>query len=85
MTFHDFSKAQPFAQGDENSNWDYVVDWPWTDKPGEAAIWYVARPGSGAKSGYMGDLNHIRKLIRRGNCYFTLTPLGEALVNGDKR
>ena len=82
MTFHNFENARPFAQGDEDSNWDYVVDWPWTDEPEKAAIWYVARPGKGVESGYMGDLNHMRRLIDRGHTGFTLTPLGEELVYG---
>ena len=83
MTIRDFDKAQPFARGDAESNWDYVVDWPWEDEPEKAAVWYVARPGSGADSGYMGDLNHIRRLIRKGSFHCTLTPLGEALLNGN--
>ena len=84
-TLHDFTNAQPFAQGDPESNWDYVVDWPWKDEPGEAAIWYVARPGKGAASGYFGDIQHIRKLIRNGHFNYTLSPLGMELVYGTKK
>lgn len=85
MTLHDFDSAQPFAQGDAESNWDYVVDWPWEDAPEKAAIWYVSRPESGADSGYMGDLQHIRKLIRNGHFNCTLTPLGRKLLYGTER
>lgn len=81
MTPYDFDGAQPFARGDAESNWDYVVNWPWKDNPGKAAIWYMARPGSGADSRYMGDLQHIQRLIRKGSFHCTLTPLGEALLN----
>ena len=85
MTLHDFDSAQPFAQGGADSNWDYVVDWPWEDNPEKAAIWYVARPGSGADSGYMGDLQHIRRLIQKGYFNFALTPLGEKLLYGTEQ
>ena len=85
MTLHNFDSAQPFAQGDTESNWDYVVDWPWEDTPEKAAIWYVARPGSGADNGYMGDLQHIRRLIRKGHFNCTLTPLGRKLLYETER
>lgn len=85
MTLHDFDSVQPFAHGDAESNWDYVVDWPWEDNPEKAAIWYVARPGSGADSGYMGDLQHIRRLIQKGFFNCALTPLGEKLLYGTER
>lgn len=82
MTFHDFSQAQAFATGRESSNFDYVVDYPWNDQPDKAAIWYIARPNSGCVSGYFGDLNHVKKLIRQGFFDGNLTPLGNALIEG---
>ena len=81
-TLHSFDKSHPFAKGDATSNWDYVVDWPWEDAPEKAAIWYVARPGSGAESGYMGDLRYIRRLIDTGRFNHELTPLAKELLYG---
>ena len=78
-TFHDFTKARLFAVSD--GNWDYFVDYPWKDNPTKAAIWYVAKEGSGANSGSFGGLDHIRQLIRRG--YWSgvkLTDLGRELL-----
>lgn len=82
MTFHDLSQAQTFAIGSKSSNFDYVVDYPWNDQPDKAAIWYIARPNSGCVSGYFGDLNHVKKLIRQGFFDGNLTPLGNALIEG---
>lgn len=62
--WHDFSGARLFATSE--SNWDYFVDYPWTDAPGKAAIWAVAKAGSGAESSQFGGLDHVRKLIRLG-------------------
>ena len=82
-TFHDFSNARLFAVAvDSDANWDYFVDYPWTDKPEQAAIWSVARLSSGgAKTTYFGGIDHIKKLMRRGGFnYAELTALGRAIM-----
>jgi len=82
-TFHDFSNARLFAVAvDSDANWDYFVDYPWTDNPDQAAIWAVARLSSGgAKTCYFGGIDHIKKLMRNGMFnYVEFTELGRAIM-----
>lgn len=79
---HDFSNARLFAVAvDSDANWDYFVDYPWTDNPEQAAIWSIAREESGARSTYFGGLDHIRKLLRNNRFnYVEFTDVGKALL-----
>lgn len=78
-TFHDFTGAQLFATSD--GNWDYFVDYPWTDTPDRAAVWAVAKEGTGSESSTFGGLDHVRKLIRLGYWdHVQLTPYGRQLL-----
>ena len=75
----DFSKSELFATG--NSNWDYYLDFPWTDHPEKAAIWYVPKPDAvGCLYGYYGDITHVKKMRRLGYFNAELTELGKMYI-----
>lgn len=73
----DFSNSKLFAIG--NGNWDYYIDKPWTDNPDKWAIWFVPKK-PGCDYGYMGDVQHIKKLIRNGYWDHTFTEFGKSVM-----
>ena len=77
---HDISNAKLFAIGNNDSNWDYYIDKPWNDNPDKWAIWFIAKPNSGALDGYMGDIQHIKKLIRQGYWHNEFTEFGKTVM-----
>lgn len=38
--------------GTTDGNFDYVVNYPWSDHPDKAAIWYAGKVSKGALSGF---------------------------------
>ena len=77
MFLHDISNSRLFAIG--NDNWDYYIDKPWSDKPDKYAIWYIAKE-EGCDSGYMGDISHIKKLLRQGHFNHEITEFGKSVL-----
>lgn len=61
-----------------DSNWDIYAD-------GNNALWAIAKPNSGAKDSYFGDIHHIKRLMN--NEHFCVdanqfTETGLALFEG---
>lgn len=70
--FVEYSSLRLFAR--ENGNWDLYAN-------EKGTLYYIAKFGSGAASGYFGDCNHVRHLIYKG--YFNpaqLTAYGRQLM-----
>lgn len=69
------------------ANWDYflktrvekIVVSANTKEMLVNSVWYIAKPGSGCKSGWFGDIRHFKNTYRR-NHDMTLTELGEKIV-----
>lgn len=59
---------------DFSTNWDiYAND--------HGTLYSIARPGTGCKNSYFGDVNHIRHLMRSGYWHDTLTSYGFSLMS----
>ena len=73
----------------DNANWDYYLKTrvekqkiglsPNTKEVLVNSVWYIAKLGSGCKSGWFGDIRHFKNVYRR--CHsMSLTELGEKIV-----
>lgn len=51
-------------------NWDYYIN------PDDGTLYYIAREGSSCKSGYFGDVSHIKYLMNTTGFSGVLTPAG---------
>ena len=56
--FIEYVSLRLFATG--GGNWDYYAN-------EKGTLYYIAKFGSGAASGYFGDCNHVRHLIYKGH------------------
>lgn len=69
-----------FAVGGNESD-NFTNNWDiYTDKKG--TLYSIARPGTGCRGSYFGDVNHIKNLIRQGYFKDTLTQIGVEMMKG---
>jgi len=75
-----YAPLELFATSD--GSWDIYYSAKADASPYCGCLLSIAKPGSGGRGTYYGDLNHIRYLMRNGWWHDELTPLGKKLMGG---